>query len=134
MREFVREPEALFWALIFPVLLAGGLGIAFRAQGPETVRVAAVTPQLAAALSSSSALEVVTMDGSRAAEALRAGRILLVVDSATDGSVVFRYDDTNAEARTARLLANHALQESAGRTDPVTVADDPSREPGSRYI
>ena len=25
--EFLREPEALFWSLVFPVLLAIGLGI-----------------------------------------------------------------------------------------------------------
>ena len=29
-REFFREPEAVFWVFIFPVLLAAGLGIAFR--------------------------------------------------------------------------------------------------------
>ncbi len=29
-REFSREPEALFWVFIFPILLAAGLGIAFR--------------------------------------------------------------------------------------------------------
>ena len=26
----VREPEAIFWIFIFPILLALGLGIAFR--------------------------------------------------------------------------------------------------------
>src|SRR6266852_62973 len=29
-REFIREPEAVFWTFIFPILLAAGLGIAFR--------------------------------------------------------------------------------------------------------
>ena len=47
IREFVREPEALFWTLLFPVLLAAGLGIAFRNRPTEVLKIAAVTPQLA---------------------------------------------------------------------------------------
>ena len=29
-RLFLREPEAVFWIFVFPILLAIGLGIAFR--------------------------------------------------------------------------------------------------------
>ena len=29
-KEFVREPEAVFWTFLFPIVLAIGLGIAFR--------------------------------------------------------------------------------------------------------
>ena len=39
LREFFREPEAIFWVYGFPVLLAVGLGIAFRDKPPERVRV-----------------------------------------------------------------------------------------------
>ena len=41
-REFFREPEAVFWVFIFPVLLTAGLGIAFRNQAPERMPVAVV--------------------------------------------------------------------------------------------
>ena len=34
-REFYREPEAVFWVFIFPILLAAGLGIAFRNRPAE---------------------------------------------------------------------------------------------------
>ena len=34
-REFTREPEAIFWAFAFPILLTAGLGIAFRNQPAE---------------------------------------------------------------------------------------------------
>ncbi len=34
-REFFREPEAVFWVFVFPILLAAGLGIAFRNRAPE---------------------------------------------------------------------------------------------------
>src|SRR3954468_13300860 len=35
VREFLREPEAVFWVFAFPVLLTFALGIAFRNRGPE---------------------------------------------------------------------------------------------------
>ena len=41
-REFFREPEAVFWVFVFPVLLTAGLGIAFRNQAPERIPVAVV--------------------------------------------------------------------------------------------
>ena len=39
VREYLREPEAIFWILLFPVLLALALGVAFRSRGPEAVLV-----------------------------------------------------------------------------------------------
>ena len=41
-REFFREPEAVFWVFIFPVLLAAGLGIAFRNRAADRTAVAVV--------------------------------------------------------------------------------------------
>jgi ABC-type multidrug transport system permease subunit len=35
LREFYREPEALFWVYGFPLLLAVGLGIAFASREPQ---------------------------------------------------------------------------------------------------
>ena len=34
-RGFIREPEAVFWTFVFPILLAVGLGVAFRSRPPE---------------------------------------------------------------------------------------------------
>src|SRR5512132_4413096 len=42
-REFIREPEAVFWTFVFPILLAAGLGIAFRQRGPDKVQVGVVS-------------------------------------------------------------------------------------------
>src|SRR5258706_4233097 len=39
-REFYREPEVVFWSFIFPILLAVGLGLAFRNRPPEASSVA----------------------------------------------------------------------------------------------
>jgi len=41
-REFYREPEALFWTFIFPILMAAGLALAFRSKPPEVLKVGVV--------------------------------------------------------------------------------------------
>ena len=39
VREFYREPEVIFWVYGFPLILAMGLGYAFRGVEPEAPRV-----------------------------------------------------------------------------------------------
>src|SRR5678815_982684 len=74
MREFTREPEALFWALIFPIALAAGLGIAFRNQPPQVLKIAAVTPRLAEALRQEKLLDVMQLPSLLAEQAIRTGK------------------------------------------------------------
>ena len=40
IREFLREPEAVFWVFGFPVIMTIALGIAFRSRTDEPVIVA----------------------------------------------------------------------------------------------
>ena len=138
LREVWREPEAIFWIFLFPVLMAGGLGLAFRSRpaGITKVAVLAGSPwseQTAQRLKVDSLLEVQVLDDSAAARALRTGKvaIVLVPDS---GSVAYRFDDTRPEGLTARSRVDDALQRSAGRTDPLGVSEEIVREKGSRYI
>ena len=139
-REFFREPEAVFWVFIFPVLLTAGLGIAFRNQAPERAPIAviergAATRQMVEALARNSTLLPSAMSDSAAGEALRTGRAaLVVVPGAGNGPVEYRFDEERPESRTARLLVDDALQRAAGRADPITVEDRQVREPGSRYV
>ncbi|MEP6571827.1 MAG: ABC transporter permease [Gemmatimonadota bacterium] len=136
-REFFREPEALFWVFIFPILLAAGLGIAFRNR-PAAISHVAVTADttgaLLKALTADSALEARALDDSTAARELRTGRVALVVRSTGDNAVEFQFDDTRPEGQAARLLVDRAVQRAAGRADPVGTRDALIREPGSRYI
>jgi ABC-type multidrug transport system permease subunit len=134
-REFLREPEALFWVFVFPILLAAGLGIAFRNRPAEVLKIAAVTPELARALGKDKLLDTQQLSPSEAKQALRQGKVAMVAEPApAGGGVMYRYDDTNPEGRTARILADRAIQSSAGRVDPVAAKDEIMREPGSRYI
>jgi ABC-type multidrug transport system permease subunit len=132
--EFLREPEALFWVFLFPILLAAGLGIAFRNRPADVLKVAAVTPEIAAALKQEKSLDAESLTAAAAEEALRTGKVALLAEPGPQGSVVYRYDDTNPEGRTAKLLADRAIQTAAGRADPVSASDQFLREPGSRYI
>jgi ABC-2 type transport system permease protein len=133
-REFLREPEALFWVFGFPLLLAAGLGLAFRNAPAEVLGVGQVGGD-PTAFENAPALAVdafpTVEDGLRA---LREGRIALLVERPADGSVVYHYDDTNPEGRDARMRADTAVQQSAGRKDPVVAQDQLMREAGSRYI
>ena len=133
----VREPEAIFWIFIFPILLAAGLGIAFRNRPPEVLPVAATTPQLTQALAADKGLKATQMTEAEGRRALATGGILLLAvarDGARGGGVVYQYDATSPDARTARLLADGAIQRAAGRRDAVTAENEPVHEVGSRYI
>jgi ABC-type multidrug transport system permease subunit len=132
--EFLREPEALFWVFVFPLLLAVGLGVAFRNRPADVLKIASVTPAITQSLSGEELLDVQELTASAAAQALRTGKVALLAEPGPNGSVVYRYDDTNPEGRAARLLADHAIQKAAGRVDPVAATDQRMREPGSRYI
>ena len=135
-REFVREPEALFWTLLFPVILTTGLGVAFRNQAPR--RRARLPGRDAGASPTRPQRDLASRwhrpDGRRPHARSARASVVLVAEPGANGGVVYRYDDTNPEGRTARMLADRALQRAAGRVDPVPVQDDLAREAGSRYI
>src|SRR5690348_4536898 len=78
MREFFREPEALFWSLLFPILLAGGLGIAFRNRPPDVLKIATEDPALAEALRKEPMLDVQLRPAGQGEQAVRTGEVALL--------------------------------------------------------
>ncbi|HYK83300.1 MAG TPA: ABC transporter permease [Gemmatimonadales bacterium] len=136
MREFYREPEAIFWVFGFPIVLAFALGVAFRNRGPGELRVAVVRgagdSALAAMLRTSPGLAPVVLDSAAARLELRTGRVALTVSPGE--ALVYRYDSTRTESRLARLEVDEAVQRARGRTDAAAVRDERVTEPGSRYI
>ena len=132
-RLTLREPEAIFWVFIFPILLAVGLGIAFRNRPADVLQVGATTSQLTRALAADEGLTATTMDEPTGTRALATGSILLLAIQQPDG-VAYKYDDSNPDARTARLLADRAIQAAAGRRDAIHAENQQIHEPGARYI
>jgi ABC-2 type transport system permease protein len=133
LRLFLREPEAIFWVFVFPILLAVGLGIAFRNRPADVLPVGATTAQLTQALAADKGLAAATMDEAAGAHAIATGQILLLAIQGSDG-VTYEFDDTNPDARTARLLADRAVQTAAGQPAAVATVNAMVHETGARYI
>lgn len=132
-RLFLREPEAIFWVFIFPILLAVGLGIAFRNRPADVLPVGATTAPLTQALAADKGLNATTMDEAEGTHALAIGTIDLLAIQKSD-SVIYKYDSTNPDARTAHLLAERAIQIAAGRRDAIPTQNEFVHETGARYI
>jgi ABC-2 type transport system permease protein len=136
IRELTREPEALFWVFVFPILLTAILGLAFRSRPPEALPVAVVAGPPAsahlAALSKASELKPSVLPEREARRALARGQVVLVVSA--DETPVYSYDPTQPESRAARLAVDAALQRAAGRADAFTAGDAQLTEPGTRYV
>jgi ABC-2 type transport system permease protein len=139
IREFVREPEALFWVFVFPILMAVVLGFAFRDHPPDPVPVGVVNGPAASGLTEALTRAGTTKPQTYATlpeglEALRTGKIALLVEEGGGKDLVYHFDPTRPDARIARLEVDDAIQRGRGRTDPTPVRETPVHEKGSRYI
>lgn len=136
IREFLREPEAVFWVFVFPIVMTCALGIAFRSRPDDPVIVGVVSGARAAAvesaLSAVPGFRLVAVAEGDADRAVRDGTVQVVV--VPGEPPVYRFDPARAESRVARLAVDAALQGAAGRQDAFTARDDAVRVVGSRYI
>jgi ABC-type multidrug transport system permease subunit len=136
IRDFTREPEALFWVFAFPIVLAFALGLAFKNRGPQVVRVGVEdgpgAEALAQTIDESPQVEARVYPPGEARNRLRSGRVALV--AVPGDPVVFQYDSTRQESFIARLLVDDVLQEASGRREVRAVRDARVTEPGARYI
>jgi len=130
LREFFREPEAVFWVYGFPILMAVLLGIAFREQPIERIVVDIQDgPYAETALS---ALKGIQKFDARKCEdsvcrmRLRTGKTQLVIVSSSGATPAFDYlyDSARSESVLARKETDDALQRAAGRKDPRSCSRD----------
>jgi ABC-2 type transport system permease protein len=147
MLELKREPEVVFWIFIFPLLLAAGLGIAFRNKPADVTAVVIIegkgaqktlamlqSPPDQTSPSKSSTIRATILDRDAALKAFHFGKYDLAIDSNPDGSYMFYYDPARPESVLSRDEIDAALQSAAGRKDPLATSSQSSSEPGSRYI
>ena len=145
--ELKREPEVVFWVFIFPLLLAAGLGIAFRNKPADITAVVVIAGdgaqrtlamlQNSADRSSSeknSTIRATVLDRDAALKAFHVGKYDLAIESNPNGSYTFYYDPARPESVLSRAEIDAALQSAAGRKDALTTSAQSSSEPGSRYI
>jgi ABC-2 type transport system permease protein len=136
LREFVREPEALFWTFCFPIIMSIVMAMAFPSRATQPVAVAVADGEGAVSLRQTlrQAPGITVRDLPRGAEqhALREGDVHVIVVP-TDPPT-YRFDPARAESHAARLLVDDALKRAAGRRDPWTAREERVQVPGSRYI
>jgi ABC-2 type transport system permease protein len=135
-REFIREPEAVFWVFAFPVIMTCALGIAFRSRGTEPIIAGVVeqagADQIVSALEHNGAFTVRRIPPDEVDHALRDGRAPVVVVPGTPPA--YRFDQARAESQIARMAVDAALQRAAGRADVFLPVEQPIQNVGSRYI
>jgi ABC-2 type transport system permease protein len=144
IKQFLREPGALFWTFGFPLLITVALGIAFRNQGPTRIQVAVIEgpggAAVASALAGDKGMAVAVLDPAQAAQRLRTGEVVLLVvpSPASPASpalpVVYRFDPTRPHALAARRQVDDRLQRRAGRRDALATRDETAVARGSRYV
>jgi ABC-type multidrug transport system permease subunit len=140
LREFYREPEAVFWVYGFPILMIVTLGIAFRSQPVEKVTVdieaGSAADSILNALGDSERYTAEIFPRDEARRRLRTARTDIVVSAGSGSSsrYEFSYDPARPEGILARDAVNDALQRAAGRQDVVEIEERTEVEPGGRYI
>ena len=146
-REFYREPAAVFWVYGFPLLLAVGLGVAFRDRPVEKISVDVVTDgaggreaaeALAAKLGADGRLKVNPNPDATAKNRLRTAKTGLVIrplvgDSAVSAKWEYQFDPNRPECVLARNAVDNLLlrSEAPQLAKPQDISSD---EPGGRYI
>jgi len=140
--ELKREPEVVFWVFIFPLLLAAGLGIAFRNKPADITPVVVIDgagaqkalAMLQGASVKNSAVRATVLDRAAALKAFHFGKFDLAIEANPDGSYTYYYDPARPESVLSRAEIDATLQSAAGRKDALTTSAQSSSEPGSRYI
>ncbi|MEM8735062.1 MAG: ABC transporter permease [Planctomycetota bacterium] len=139
LREFYRQPEAVFWVYFFPILMVVALGVAFRNKPVEQITVDVLASsraeELLASLQEDERVVAGVFDAAECKQRLRTAKSELYVDpTSSDGSVIYAYDPTRPGSVVARDVADQIIQRAAGRIDPVTTSVTEVSEPGGRYI
>ncbi len=137
LREFVREPEALFWTFVFPIVMSLVMAMAFPSRGARPVPVGiaegrrrGVRPPGARDGARASPCVDVPRGGEQ--RALREGIVHVIV--VPTNPPTYQFDAARVESHTARLVVDDALKRAAGRMDPWVAREEPVEVPGSRYI
>jgi ABC-2 type transport system permease protein len=136
LREFVREPEALFWSFFFPIIMSVAMAIAFPSRGSQPARVGvppgAASDLLRKTLSSGPGLIVRDVPAKEELRQLREGDVHVIVRPGDPPT--YRFDPDREESRIARLVVDDVLKRAAGRSDPWQAREDAVAIPGSRYV
>lgn len=141
LKEFWREPGAIFWALFFPVLISGGLGLAFTKKGEPTQKIAFVstnptteeswTRRIGNETTGFTNYEFLPVSYDEGLVLLKRGTVDVIITQA-DSTFQYHFDPMNPEAQLAYMNLTNALSKSTPKNAGTDVT--PLTDIGSRYI
>ncbi len=141
LREFLREPGALFWVFGFPILMVVALGLAFRNGPPPLPRLGLVEPLPSwvhdALPPSQFALETLTpSEVERCLSKTRCDLVLVAkTASATDArDLTLHFDPQRPEATVAKLAVERSFTRSRFPDATLALEEAPVEARGRRYV
>jgi ABC-type multidrug transport system permease subunit len=141
-RIFFREPAVLFWAVLFPIVMAWVLGIAFSNKG-ESVRTVFVTggPEIPEQISGEKVFGEETGNPSRvrfqksseeeAVKAIKRGLIVIYLEVSGD-SLIYHFDPVNSDAQLTHLILDRGLHRKPDVENRTSIKRLQTK--GTRYI
>lgn len=142
-REFRREPSAFFFVIFMPILWMAILGSAFSDRGPAKAYVGWVEGQpnstadealdILKSLESNETIVVRRGTEDDVLTMLKRGQVAVIIRNGATGLAISG-DPTSQESTAARNTVYQALQEAAGRKDPLRISHAEVKIPGTRYI
>ena len=158
LKEFYREPGIIFWAILFPILMAWGLGLAFTKK-TELIRTIALVDEQNSLASyegfgqffislnqengtplikkiGNEKLGVTTYqfeksDWQESILMLKRGKISMIMELVND-SITYHFDPLNPEAQLAYLQITSAFNNN--EKDIASANISPLTQTGTRYI
>jgi len=141
-RVFFREPAVIFWAVLFPIIIAWVLGIAFSKKG-ESVRTVYVTgaqeiPEklrgekvFGEESGNPSRIKFQEASEEEAVKAIKKGVIVIYLEVEGD-SLIYHFDPVNSEAQLTHLILESGLHSVPDPRNKTSI--NPLQSKGTRYI
>jgi ABC-2 type transport system permease protein len=138
-KTFFREPAILFWAVLFPIIMAWVLGVAFSNKGESLRTVYVIGESAPEKITGEKVMGEETGNAYRikfqpsseeeAIRAVKRGLTTLFIEVKGD-SLIYHFDPLNSDAQLTHLI----LERGIGDVDTKNTAIDPLQTKGTRYI
>jgi ABC-2 type transport system permease protein len=143
LREFKREPSAMFFVVLMPIIWMVILGFAFSENRPERfgvgwdkdndLSVAIMPGKFKAALELDKRVNLHSASLAELHKKIKRGQIVLTLRF--DGSTAsYIHDQANPDSIRAKSVVNDIVQRTAGRKDAMLTKDEEITIPGTRYV
>ena len=135
-REFRREPSAMFFVVLMPVLWMIILGFAFSGNSRELYNVGWVGATDSAVfqnLDDDKIFKMIPTSTNGATDLLKTQKAQIVVYE-QNGSFKYSFDEHNQPSKQAWYAVDKAIQEAGGRKNVFITEKDSLQLPGNRYV